>query len=74
METDVLGYDIVNEYVPKQGDSFKNTKFIVIDSGKHEAWLLNDELIYFNVIRRNGSSHKPNIIIANSYYKKVFLQ
>ena len=72
LETDVLGYDIVNEYVPKQGDSFKNTKFIVIDSGKHEAWLLNDELIYFNVIRRNGSSHKPNIIIANSYYKKVF--
>lgn len=72
LETDVLGYDIVNECVPKQGNSFKNTKFIVIDSGKREAWLLDDERIYFNVIRRNGSSHKPNIIIANSHYKKVF--
>ena len=72
LETDVLGYDIVNEYVPKQGNSFKNTKFVVIDSCKREAWLLDDELIYFNVIRRNGSSYKPNIIIANSNYKKVF--
>ena len=72
LETDVLGHDVVNEYIPKQGDSFKNTTFIIIDFNKHEAWLLDDEWIYFNVIRSNGSTHKPNVIVVNSHYKKVF--
>ena len=72
LETDVLGCDVVNEYIPKQGDSFKNTTFIIIDFNKHEAWLLDDEWIYFNVVRRNGSTYKPNVIVVNSHYKKVF--
>lgn len=72
LETNALGFDVVNEYIPIQGDSFKNTTFVVIDFNKHEAWLLNDEWIHFNVVRRNGPTCKPNIIVANSNYKKVF--
>lgn len=72
LETDVFGNDVVNEYIPVQGNSFKNTIFIVIDFNKREAWLLDDEQIYFNVVRHNGSTYKPNIIIATSDYKKVF--
>ena len=72
LETDVLGFNVVNEYIPYQGDSFKNTIFVIIDFDKREAWLLNDEWIYFDVVRCNGSTYKPNIIVATSNYKKVF--
>ena len=72
LETDVLGFNVVNEYIPDQGDSFKNTIFVIIDFDKREAWLLNDEWIYFDVVRHNGSTYKPNIIVATSNYKKVF--
>ena len=71
LETDLLGYDVVNEYIPAQGDSFKNVTFVIIDFNKREAWLLDDEWIYFNVIRHNGSTYKPNIIVATSHYQKV---
>ena len=74
LESDILGCNMVNEYILKQGDSFENTKFIVIDFKKHEAWLLDDEWIHFNVIRYNGSTYKPNIIIANSHYYKVLYE
>ena len=74
LESDILGCDVVNEYILRQGDSFENTKFIVIDFKKHEAWLLDDEWIHFNVIRYNGSTYKPNIIIANSHYYKVLYE
>lgn len=72
LETDLLGCDVVNEYIPAQGDSFKNVTFVIIDFNRREAWLLDDEWIYFNVIRHNGSTYKPNIIVATSHYQKVF--
>lgn len=72
LETDVLGSEVVNEYIPDQGDSFKNTKFIIMDFNKHKAWLLEDDWIYFNIVRHNGTSHKPNIIVANCNYKEVY--
>jgi len=71
LETDLLGCDVVNEFIPAQGDSFKNVTFVIIDFNKREAWLLDDEWIYFNVIRHNGSTYKPNIIVATSHYQKV---
>lgn len=72
LETDVLGSEVVNEYIPDQGDSFKNTKFVIMDFNKHKAWLLEDDWIYFNIVRRNGNSYKPNIIVANCNYKEVY--
>lgn len=72
LETDVLGFDVVNEYIPNQGDNFQNTTFVVMDLHNHETWLLEDEWIKFNVIRCNGSTYRPNIIVANCNYKRGF--
>ena len=72
LETDALGFDVVNEYIPEQGDSFEKTTFIVMDLHNKETWVLEDDWIYFNVVRRNGSSYKPNIIVANCNFKKGY--
>ena len=69
LESDELGFDVVNEFIPKQGDNFKNTTFIIMDFNTRKAWILDDEWIHFNVIRRNGNSRKPTIIVSNSNYR-----
>ena len=69
LETDIFNNDVVNEFIPHQGEVLENQTIIVIDFSNKKVWKIKDDWIKFNLIRCNGQSSRPSIIVAecNNY-------
>lgn len=65
LETDGFNNNIVNEIIPHQGEVLENQTIVIIDFNNKKVWKLRDDWIKFNLIRCNGQTSRPNIIIVD---------